>query len=238
MKRTVKLETIREAATRTAATNAAVIYRKAAASASAASAAERIPARYARKVLLQDGEKLRAAVARCVNKLNRFSWTITNRDEYRAALDMLDDLTAAAWLELLTAEEAQKEEAPARTIIRAIIRAIRKDRTHGITRNRKDKDGNTLPENEWSDVYDPRHNTEAEALRPLIIDEITEYTKANTRTHYSPEVIREFFRLIIEEQHQPRRAAAVLKISNSARMVLVDAWRAYREAAKAEAEAE
>ena len=183
--------------------------------------------RNSRPELISNTGKLTLCTRAGINKLYSLQWDITSFRLYKEANLAIHDITAKAWILLYEAEQEQSDEQPIFTIIRAIREWIRETRSNGVSYNEttEDAEGNTVER--WNQ-QPARNNTESEGMLPLIIDEAAAYIVSNTRTHYDIETVKRFLDLICLYDYPAHRAASELKISSSAKQVILNAWKEYR----------
>lgn len=183
--------------------------------------------RNSRPELLTHPERLQLVTHAGINKLYALQWDITSFRLYKEARQNAADIAGKAWIALYEAEQEQSEEKPIFTVIRAIREWVRETKSNGVSYNEttEDADGNTVER--WTQ-QPARNNTEAEEMFPLIIEEAAEYITSHTRTHYDSETVKRFLELICLYDYPAHRAASELKISSSAKQVILNAWKEYR----------
>ena len=183
--------------------------------------------RNSRPELLTNEGKLGLVTKSGICKLYKLQWDITSPRQYMDAMQNAADIAAKAWIYLYEAEQENSEEEPIFTVIRAIREWIRETRSNGVSYNEttEDAEGNTVER--WNQ-QPARNNTESEGMLPLIIDEAAAYIVSNTRTHYDSETVKRFLDLICLYDYPAHRAASELKISSSAKQVILNAWKEYR----------
>lgn len=183
--------------------------------------------RNSRPELLTHPERLQLVTHAGINKLYALQWDITSFRLYKEARQNAADIAGKAWIALYEAEQEQSEEKPIFTVIRAIREWVRETRSNGVSYNEttEDAEGNTVER--WTQ-QPARNNTESEGMLPVIIDEAAAYIVTGTRTHYDFETVRQFLDLICLYDYPAHRAASELKISSSAKQVILNAWKEYR----------
>ena len=183
--------------------------------------------RNSRPELLTHHGRLELVTRSGICKLYKLQWDITSPRQYMDAMQNAADIAAKAWILLYEAEQEGSEEQPIFTIIRAIREWVRETRSNGVSYNEttEDAEGNTVER--WNQ-QPARNNTEAEGMLPLIIEEAAEYITSHTRTHYDRETVRQFLELVSLYDYPAHRAASELKISSSAKQVILNAWKEYR----------